>query len=114
MKYQRRLINMAILALFMCTLLIVNPNAYAEDVLVESKIINMSVKIDKNGNEYVRFIIKETKELNGLTYQADTAVMAFQTSVIAAKKLSEGDTLKAICSKNEYKGRLNYNIIQIL
>jgi len=112
---RKRIFNMIAVTMVFCFLMVAFGSvAQAGDQLLEAKIESMAVRTDKNGNEYVRFIIKEDRSINGVAYKADTVVMAFGTQVEPAKKLSEGGQLKAVCSQNEYQGRKNYNIIQIL
>lgn len=94
----------------MCTLAVVQPG-FSADLMLESQINTVTVATDKNGNEYVRFIISEDKNLNGVAYKADTAVMAFGSTVEKAKTFTSGDKLKAIAQSNEYKGRTSYNIL---
>jgi len=88
--------------------------ALAADVLLNAKIDNVTQAIDKNGNEYIRFIVTENRMLQGVEYQVGVAVMAFRGTVTQAKSLSEGDTLKAVCTEREYKGRKSYTILKIL
>jgi len=89
-------------------------NSVAADLVLDTTIKSATVSNDKNGNEYVRFIIVEDKELHGIAYKADTVVMAFGSTVATAKTYSDGDKLKAIASSNEYKGRMNYNILAFI
>ena len=84
------------------------------DVLIDTKIQDKVVAVDKNGNTYVRFIINETRKLQGVGYDVGVAVMAFSAHVEAANKLEAGDSLKAICSSREYQGRKSYTILKLL
>ena len=102
------------IALMIGLCLTVAGNVLAKDIMLDTEIKTMTVANDKNGNEYVRFIIEEPRSLNGVEYTDTVAVMAFGSTVADAKELSEGDGLKAIASQNEYRGRTNYNIIKIL
>lgn len=85
--------------------------ASAADLMLDTTVKSVTIATDKNSNDYVRFIIVEDKELNGIAYKADVIVMSFGSTVERAKTFSDGDTMKAIVSQNEYKGRTNYNII---
>jgi hypothetical protein len=100
--------------LIVAALLLVVPFISLADVLVNAKIDSVTSAIDKNGNSYVRFIVIETKSLQGIEYTDGTAVMAFGSMVKAVKNLKDGDTLKAICSEREYKGRKSYTILKLL
>ena len=108
----KKSLNFAIITLVaVITLAIFVQTVPAADMLLDTQIKTATVAIDKNGNEYVRFIIVENKNLNGIAYKADVVVMCFGSIVDQAKQLSDGDPLKAIASTNEYKGRTNYNIL---
>lgn len=88
--------------------------AMAADVVINSKVQSTTTELDKNGNEYVRVIINKTYKLQGVEYEKGVAVMAFREHVPAIKQLKAGDTLKAICSEREYKGRTSYTILKLL
>ena len=98
------MVVMAVMAVFVQT-------SIAADSVLDAEITSMAVATDKNGNEYVRFIIQEDKNLNGIKYKADTVVMCFGTVVEKAKAFGTGERLKAIVASNEYRGRMNYNVI---
>ena len=86
----------------------------AKDVLVESEIKSVTTQIDKNGNDYVRVIISEERELNGIKYTAGVPMMAFGDTVAQAQALSAGEQVKAICSAQEYQGRTSYTLVQVI
>ena len=88
--------------------------ASAKDLMLESEISSISIQPDKNGNDYGRIFIEETRELNGVDYKASVAVMCFGSTVEAARNYSKGDSFKAVVSTNEYRGRLNYSVIQFV
>jgi hypothetical protein len=92
------------------TLLAVSP-VQAKEIMLSAPIKSMVTKADKNGNEYVRFIVTEQRELNGTAYTVGTAVMCFGDTVAKAKEYSEGDTLNAIVNSRFYKGRKSYTLI---
>ena len=104
------LVTLVILAIMLSA----TNHVYAKDVMLESKIQNVTVNLDKNGNEYVRVIIEKQKELNGVAYTIGVPVMAFGDIVNQARNLIEGDSLKAICSAGEYKGRTSYTLLAII
>ena len=85
--------------------------AFAADKMLDTKVKQVVTKNDKNGNEYTRLTISETKDLNGVKYSTETAVMCFGDTVVKAKTLKSGDNLKAVVTENEYKGRISYNLI---
>jgi hypothetical protein len=88
--------------------------ASAKDKVLKSTVASVSIQDDRNGNSYGRIIISEPRELNGVTYTADVAVMCFGSTVTGAQSLSEGDAFSAIVSENMYQGRKNYGVIQFL
>jgi len=87
---------------------------FAQDVVIEKPIKSITIKKDKNGNEYVRFIVDDKNTLNGISYSKETSVMAFGDNVVKAKTFKKGQTLKAVVDKGSYKGRTSYTIIEIV
>ena len=65
--------------------------AMASDKIIDEKIQSATISIDKNGNQYVRLIVPETREIQGIEYQVGAAIMVFGKNVSAAKKLKTGD-----------------------
>jgi len=96
-----------------CMLFIVSV-AQAADVVIKAKIQSVTTAVDDNGNQYVRFIVDETRTLQGVEYEVGVAVMAFSNTVTEAKVKKDGDILKAICSEREYQGRKSYTILKLL
>lgn len=84
--------------------------AMAADKVLNVKIQSMTEAVDRNGHDYVRFIVGETRTLQGVSYDAGVPVMAFGPNVEQAKTLKEGDTLKAIVTPREFQGRQSYTI----
>lgn len=85
--------------------------ALAADQMKSWVIKEASTKIDKNGQEYVRFIVEEVRQLNGVEYTKTMPVMAFRNTVDQAKTFAAGDTLKAIVKSNDYRGNESYVIL---
>jgi hypothetical protein len=78
----------------------------AADSVLETTISQMKVFKNKNGETNVRFIVPIVKNLNGMSYDDSLPVMVFSEALIAqAQTYKEGDTLKAIVSHREFKGR---------
>jgi hypothetical protein len=94
--------------------LIAIQGASAEEVLVTAPIKQVVNAVDKNGNPYTRLTIEEPKSLNGVKYNMPVTVMIFASSGVDGSSLKEGDTFKAICSKSEYRGRMNYQAIALI
>ena len=84
--------------------------ALAVDKILNDKIDSATVAIDKNGNQYVRFIVNETRKLQGVEYQVGVPVMAFGSMVAKAKTLKAGDKIKAVVASREYKGNTSYTL----
>ena len=88
--------------------------AMAAEKLIDTTISEAITKLDKNGNEYTRFIIQEQRSMSGVQYTIGVPVMVFGILVEKAKTIPEGAALKAIVSENEYQGRTNYNLIAFI
>ena len=88
--------------------------AFAKDVMLQAPITRADVVLDKNGQEYVRLIVTETRTLDGVKYEAEVPVMAFGSQVASAKVLKAGDKFKAICSSRVFEDRPSYTILKVL
>lgn len=86
----------------------------AEDVNLNASVERAIVKKDKNGNPYVRVLIQDQKELNGVTYDKTVSAMAFGDMVAPASKLKKGDKLHVIASKSDFRGGTSYQILKFL
>jgi len=84
------------------------------DVLLNAKVQDVAIALDKNGKQYVRVIVNEKRTLQGISYEVGVPVMAFGSHVEQAKGLSKGDILKAICDRHEVKGKASYTILKIV
>lgn len=100
----------AVLAFMLCVV----PMAMAAESLIELQITDKVVAPDRNGNEYVRLIVGETRTIQGVEYQIGVPAMAFGSHVEQAKALNIGDTLKAIVNSRVFNGRESYTILKIL
>ena len=87
--------------------------AIAKDVVIEKKITAMAEKTDKNGNPYIRMSFETMNELGGITYPTTSSIMIFSDKVglVKALGLKPGSSIKAVCSENEYKGRMGYVLV---
>ena len=102
-----------VLALIVGMAFAVTPT-FAADTILETTVQDITVKPDKNGNDYARIRIQEDRTLQGVAYKADVMVMVFGTAVEDAKKLSAGDRFKAVASIGEYRGNKNYRVVQFI
>ena len=84
----------------------------AQDVVLDVKVTKSDELIDRNGRPYVRFIVEETRELQGIKYIAEVPVMAFGSQASPAKEVK--GTLKAIADKREYQGRTSYTVLKFI
>ena len=87
--------------------------AMAADKLLDVKITNAVEKVDKNGNPYMRLSFDEEKTLGATKYNESKTIMVFsdKLGLIKALDVKAGSNLKAVCSENEYKGRIGYVFI---
>lgn len=88
-------------------------SAVAKDVVIEKKITAMVEKTDKNGNPYIRMSFETMNELGGIKYPTTSSIMIFSDKVglVKALGLKPGSDIKAVCSENEYKGRMGYVLV---
>lgn len=90
------------------------PTAYAKDVLIEAKVTSVTEALDKNGNPYVRIIVEEARELNGVAYTTGVPVMAFGKIAGQVKGMKVGDALHVIAAKRTFQGRDSYTILKVI
>lgn len=99
---------------FFCVMMLAIGTGYAEDVKLEGKISAVQVSQDKNGKEYVRALLPEKRQLNGISYDTTVAVMFFGDTVQHGKVLKAGDTLKCIAAKKLYNGNASYSVLAMV
>jgi hypothetical protein len=101
----------AILAL---TLIIIAFPALAADVMLQAPVTRADTMLDKNGKEYIRLIVTETRTLNGVKYDKEIPVMAFGSQVQAAKAFKVGDKFKGICAARTFEDRSSYTVLKVI
>ncbi|MCG7851409.1 MAG: hypothetical protein MIO92_02700 [Methanosarcinaceae archaeon] len=106
--------RVAIIGGLLALMLFIVPMAMAAESLIDLKVTDKVIAMDKNGNEYVRLIVGETKSIQGVSYEVGVAAMAFGQTVDAAKTVNVGDNLKAIVNKRTFNGRESYTILKML
>lgn len=110
----KKFINTIIVAIMITVALATGATA-AEKMLQNVDIQTMTTANDKNGREYIRLIVEDQRELNGLKYTVGTPVMVFGNLVDEYKtKLTKAKKLSAIVSQNEWQGRTSYVLIKML
>ena len=83
--------------------------------MLNTTVQSATVALDKNGHEYVRLIINEERNMNGISYEKGVPVMAFGDLVEPAKSYNAGDQLKAIANYRQLPdGRESYSVIQFV
>jgi hypothetical protein len=101
--------------LTICLILLVSAGAaLAADAMLETTIDSVTIAMDKNGNEYVRAIITEPRELNGVSYNRSLPLMFFGPMVEAGKQLKAGDQVRVIASYREFDSRPSYTALQLV
>jgi hypothetical protein len=85
--------------------------AVAADKMLTATIDSVTVANDKNGAEYVRLIVLEPKDSDGVTYVTGTPVMCFGSLADQAKALKKGDKLRAVVQESEYQGKNSYTLL---
>lgn len=99
---------------FFVVMMLAIGTGYAEDVKMDGKISAVQISQDKNGKDYVRVLVPETRNLNGISYETTVAVMFFGEHVAAGKALKAGDALKCIANKRLYNGNPSYTVLALL
>lgn len=86
----------------------------AAETMLTGSVDSSTTAISKAQKEYVRLIINTDKTLNGVKYQTQSVVMAFEPEIVAkAKSYKKGDAFSAVCSSKEYNGRTSYQILKL-
>ena len=103
------------LSIIIVMLLGVSLAAYAQDVELQVTVESVTSSIDRNGDPYVRIIVKEARTLKGFTYTAGVPVMAFDDAIIAkVKDFKAGDALHVIAAERYFQKRKSYTILAVL
>lgn len=102
------------LAVILAASMLMPMKTQAEDVLLNARIQDVAIALDKNGKQYVRIIVNEERSLKGIAYEVGVPVLGFGGHAEKAKRLKKGDTLKAICDRKESQGRVTYFILKIV
>ena len=89
--------------------------SWAKPADISGKIEQMVVKKDKNGAEYVRFIIPVSgKTESGVVYAQSVPFMAFGDIVKDAKLYKEGQVLRCVAEMRNYNDRQSYTILKFM
>lgn len=94
----------------LCATLLVVGNSMAADLLIDAELVDVSQHVDKNGAKYTRAIIKEQRELGGVSYSDTVAVMGFGEMAAPLATYKAGERLQAVVGANEYQGRTSYTV----
>jgi saccharopine dehydrogenase-like NADP-dependent oxidoreductase len=106
--------NYSLIALSVLLFLLVAAiqEAPASESLKEFTVDSAVSRVDRNGNQYVRFIVEETRSLQGVSYTVGVPVMAFGELAAEAAKYPAGSQVKAIVRHSTLNdGRESYSII---
>jgi hypothetical protein len=110
----RKHLWIAVLAIVALSLIVSAP-AFAKGIELTGKIESVTVKLDKNGKQYVRFIVPvEGVTQQGTKYEESLPVMAFGDHVARAKTMKAGQILKVVVQPREYQGRQSYTILKYM
>ena len=103
--------KLMLIALAILSIVVFTVAAQAADKMLTATIDSVTVANDKNGAEYVRLIVLEPKDIDGVTYVTGTPVMCFGSLADQAKALKKGDKLRAVVQEREYQGRNSYTLL---
>lgn len=104
--------------LLICALAATSAQAAETEIIKEFTVENLVTRVDRNGQDYARFIAQEQRELNGTKYSIGIPVMTFSGSApeayqaIAAK--NNGDKVTAIVQQRDYRGRPSYTVLAVI
>ena len=87
--------------------------AQAADEIFTGKVERITAKTTKTGDTYQIVFVKETRTIEGVTYDVDVPMYAFGSPGEKAKGLKPGDPIKAVVTKSERAGNTRYNILAI-
>jgi len=111
----KRIMNYSLIGFTLLIALVVfTPMVFSADKVLDATVDSVVTSLDKNGNEYTRVIVMETKKLQGVEYEDGTAAMAFGSLSEDIKNMQPGDNLKAIVATREYQGQTSYTIKALL
>jgi len=106
--------RLSVIAVILALMLAISIPAIAKDKVLEATVTSMVESTDKNGNQYVRFIVEEARNMEGVDYTVGVPVMAFSDLLEKARSYSTGDTIKCIVQGREYQGRMSYTILSFM
>lgn len=106
--------NFAVSLMAMVFALMLVLPAFGAERVVDLPITNKVTTLDRNGNEYTRLIVTESKTIQGVSYDMGVPAMAFGSVNEGAKALEIGDNLKAIIGDRQFNGRSSMTIIKLL
>lgn len=110
MKRNLAIVAVCLSLMFVCVGLAIS----AEDVVLEGNLSAVVEAIDRNGNPYVRAIIEEEREKQGVSYTAGVPLMFFGDHAEVGKTLKKGDTIKCIASPRTFMDRKSYTFLKML
>jgi len=84
------------------------------DQVITAPVDQVITKLDKNGNEFTRIMITESRELQGIKYQTQVPIMCFQGTNEAARNLKKGQIIKVVVRPQQYQGSTSYTAIAIV
>ena len=106
-RYNR--IPMALIAL---TVLLIAGAASAQDKIFTGTVAEVVEATTTTGKPYVRIIVEEEKQFQGVTYKAGYPVMVFASALQErAAAVNPGETLKFVGSERSYQGRKSVTLM---
>jgi len=89
--------------------------SWGAEKLLETTAQTVTEAVDKNGNSYIRIIIREQRELAGNTYHVGLPAMCFGAELVTqAKSINPGDSFKAIVQPRTFNGRDSYTVLSFI
>lgn len=89
-------------------------NAQALEQVIELTPINITVELDKNGNQYARLTAKIEDKIGNETFTVKRLFIAFGDAYECLRYTEEGMPFRAVVQRREYKERISYVIISVI
>lgn len=88
--------------------------ALAADKKLTAQISSVVENVTRNGAPYIRAIMLEKNEIDGISYDAGTPLMFFREQYEAAKTLKAGDTITVIARSRVYQDRPSWTVLKVV
>jgi hypothetical protein len=110
----RRYTSMIVFVALIANLIAFSIALAGPDRILESKVQTATVAKDKNGAEYVRLVVEDNRNINGIAYTASVPAMCFGVVAEKAKTIKAGQSVKLVASESEFRGKKSFTVMHIV